>query len=115
LGSIGAGAFCVPWGNPAAYVSPALGTLGTLSPLSQKGPDFFQLDLAVSRTFKVRERISLNLRAEAFNLPNKVNLSAPAPSTSSPNGFAITSDVSGTSGLTTGDYRVIQFATKIVF
>jgi len=109
------GTFCRQWGNPAAFVAPALGTLGTLSPFSLKGPDFFQFDLAVSRTFKVWERMTMQFRAEAFNLPNHVNLSAPAPGTNSANGFAITSDVSGTSGLSNGDYRVIQFATKFVF
>ena len=107
--------YCVQWANPAAYVSPALGSLGTLSAYSLKGPDFFQLDLAVSRTFKLREKLSIQLRAEAFNLPNHVNLSAPAPSVSSATSFAITSDVSGNSGLSAGDYRVVQFATKIVF
>ncbi len=95
--------YCVQWANPAAYVSPALGTLGTLSPYSLKGPGQFQLDLAVSRTFKVLERASIQFRAEAFNLPNHVNLAVPGttgPSVSSATSFAITSDISGTSGLT---------------
>ena len=61
------------------------------------------------------------MRAEAFNLSNHVNFSAPAPSTNSPTSYTITSDVSGTSGLqrstglADGDYRVIQIAMKFVF
>jgi hypothetical protein len=112
---------CVAWGNPAAFVSPAPGQLGTLSNFSLKGPGVFQFDMAVSRTFKVREFSSLQVRAEAFNLPNHVNLAAPAPSTNSPNSYTITKDISGTSGLQSstglsdGDYRVIQLALKLTF
>ena len=107
--------FCVAWANPAAYSVPALGTLGSVSPYSLKGPGVFQFDLAVSRTFAVWEKRTLQFRAEAFNLPNHLNPSAPGPNTNSTNGFAITSDISGTAGLSGGDYRVIQFATKFVF
>ena len=112
---------CVAWGNPAAFSAPSAGTLGTLSNFSLKGPGFFHLDLALSRTFAVAEKKSFQLRAEAFNLPNHVNLAAPAPSINSPTSFNITSDVSGTSGLqgstglADGDYRVIQLALKFVF
>jgi hypothetical protein len=112
---------CVAWGNPAAFASPAPGTLGTLSNNSLKGPGFFQFDMALSRIFPIREKQTLQLRAEAFNLPNHVNLTAPAPSINSPTSYTITTDVSGTSGLqgstglTDGDYRVVQLALKFVF
>jgi len=112
---------CVAWGNPAAFASPAPGALGTLSNDSLKGPGYFQFDMAVSRTFVIREKKTLQVRAEAFNLPNHVNLAAPAPSVNSPTSYTITSDVSGTSGLqgstglADGDYRVIQLALKFAF
>jgi hypothetical protein len=112
---------CVAWGNPSAFSPPAAGTLGTLSNNSLRGPGFFQFDMALSRTFAIQEKRTLQVRAEAFNLPNHVNLSAPAPSTNSPTSYTITSDVSGTSGLqgatglSDGDYRVIQLALKFVF
>src|SRR5579871_402787 len=116
---------CVAWGNPAAFTSPPTGSLGTLSNFSLKGPGVFQLDLALSRTFAVWEKRTLQVRAEAFNLPNHLNPNAPgtadAPSVNSPNSFNITSDISGTSGLQgslglpDGDYRVIQLALKFVF
>jgi hypothetical protein len=112
---------CVAWGNPAAFVSPAAGTLGTLSDNSLKGPGIFQLDMAVSRTFVIRERKTLQIRGEAFNLPNHLNPAAPAPTTNSPTSYTITSDISGTNGLQgstglpDGDYRVIQLAMKFAF
>ena len=47
---------CIAWGNPAAFVNPAVGTLGTLSLNSLKGPGIFQFDMALSRTFVIREK-----------------------------------------------------------
>jgi hypothetical protein len=112
---------CIAWGNPAAFVSPATGALGTLSNYSLNGPGIFQFDMAVSRTFRVLEKNTLQLRAEAFNLPNRVNPAAPSPSVNSPTSYTITRDISGTSGLQgstglpDGDYRVVQLALKFVF
>lgn len=112
---------CVAWGNPAAFVAPAAGSLGTLSNFSLQGPGVFQFDMAVSRTFRILERYGFQVRGEAFNLPNHVNLAPPAPSTNSPNSFTITRDISGTSGLQSstglsdGDYRVVQLAVKVTF
>jgi hypothetical protein len=112
---------CIAWGNPAAFASPATGALGTLSNYSLKGPGVFQLDMALSRTFAIQEKKTLQVRAEAFNLPNHVNPAAPSPSVNSPTSYTITSDISGTSGLqgstglADGDYRVIQLALKFVF
>ena len=34
------------------------------------GPAFWQFDLALSREFRIKERSSLELRGEAFNLSN---------------------------------------------
>ena len=82
--------------------------------------------MALSRTFAIREGKSIQLRAEAFNLPNHLNLFTPgaAPnagqrggtvSLTAPNFGQITNDISGNNGLTPGDYRVIQLALKFVF
>jgi len=112
---------CIAWGNPAAFTSPPTGALGTLSNDSLKGPGVFQFDMALSRLFSIRERKTLQVRAEAFNLPNHVNPAPPSPSVNSPTSYTLTSDISGTSGLqgstglTDGDYRVIQLALKFVF
>jgi hypothetical protein len=61
----------------------------------------------------------LQVRAEAFNLPNIVNFSTPVATLNAPNFGQITSDVSGsqTGGLvaSTGDPRIIQFALKYLF
>src|SRR5204862_146941 len=43
------------WLNPAAFTAPPPGTYGTLARNSLKGPGMFQLDMALSRTFTIRE------------------------------------------------------------
>jgi hypothetical protein len=84
--------------NPAAWVSPAAGTYGT-SPAyyndyrSQRHPTE---NFNVGRTFKIRESMSLSLRAEFVNIFNRTVL--PAPSSATPL-TAPTCFVSGTSGL----------------
>jgi hypothetical protein len=116
------------WINRAAFNAAAPGTYGNVGYNTFKGPHTVQLNMAVSRTFAIREKASIQVRAEAFNLPNLVNLATPggtnatgpggigrAVSLTAPNFSQITNDVSGNSGLNSGDYRIIQFAMKLVF
>jgi len=79
-----------------------------------------QLNLALSRTFKLwGEGRSLQIRAEAFNLPNHLNPSlnpiAPTVNFGSSTFGQILNDVSGNNGLDAGDPRIIQLAMKFVF
>jgi hypothetical protein len=62
--------------------------------------------MGLTRAFPVRENQSLEFRAEAFNLPNLVNLGPPQ--------LTLTS---GTFGqiLSATDPRIIQLALKYVF
>ena len=77
--------------------------------------------MALTRTFQIREKQTLQVRADAFNLPNTLNPSVPGSgnpivtATNSATYNQIQSDISGTSGLSAGDYRVIQLALKFVF
>ena len=111
-----------------AFAPAALGQYGNLGYNNLKGPGLFQLNVAVSRNFVIHERQTLQVRAEAFNLPNHLN--ACVPSISSPlsgvnfgnlvplnsaNFGQITCDISANGGLTLGDYRVVQLAMKFVF
>jgi hypothetical protein len=114
------------WINASAFSPAAPGTYGNLGFNSLKGPGVFQLNLALSRNFVIKERQTIQLRAEAFNLPNHVNLTIPGYTSTTvtrggllgltaPNFGQITSDISGNNGLTSGDYRVIQLALKWLF
>jgi hypothetical protein len=106
------------WLNVSAFAPAALGTYGNLGYNSLKGPGVFQLDLALSRNFVFLEKRYIQLRAEAFNLPNRLNATfGPGGSISlnSSNFGQLTQDISGNNGLLPGDYRVVQMAMKFVF
>ncbi|PWU06790.1 MAG: hypothetical protein C5B51_11595 [Terriglobia bacterium] len=114
------------WLNKSAFVAAPLGSYGNLGIDNLKGPGVFQLNLAVSRNFAVREHQTLQVRAEAFNLPNHLNPFTPGAGPigggfggtamlNAPNFGQITNDISGTGGLSAGDYRVIQLAMKFIF
>jgi len=56
--------------NAAAYAAPAAGAWGDARRNSIAGPDEFSLDTAMARTFRVRSKWNLDVRAEASNLLN---------------------------------------------
>ena len=105
------------WLNPKAFANPPLGTMGNLPRNSVQAPGMVQLDLSISRTFRIAEGKSIQLRGESFNLPNHLNPAVTAPVLALNQGTfgKIQSDISGTSGLSSGDPRIIQFALKYVF
>jgi hypothetical protein len=83
-----------------------------------------QINMAVSRTFVLREKMTVQFRAEAFNILNHPNFSVPGATsvqvtgvqgTNAANFGQITSDISGNSGLAGGDPRILQAAMKFVF
>jgi hypothetical protein len=92
--------------NPAAFVQPAIGTLGNMGPLNISGPKFWQLDMALSRVFALRETAKLEARFEAFNVTNSLRPMNPTLSLSSATFGQI---------LAANDPRILQFALKYVF
>src|SRR5207302_3036053 len=63
--------------NPSAFAQPDLGTLGNMRPFNVAGPSSWAFDMALTRSFKVREAQKLEFRAEAFNLLNGVRRGDP--------------------------------------
>jgi len=93
--------------NPAAFAQPALGTLGNMGTYDVFGPGMFEVDAGLSRVFPIVERTRLEIRAEAFNLPNFFLRGNPGTSLNSTSTFGqITSALNP---------RVVQFAAKFVF
>src|SRR6185295_1734821 len=101
--------------NRDAFAIPTRGTLGNLGMNTLRGPGQFQLDMAVSRTFPISEGKTLQLRGEAFNLPNHLNPGNPVSGLNQGAFGRIQSDISGTSGLSPGNQRIMQFALKVGF
>ena len=94
------------WVNLSSFTSPTTGTLGNLGYDNLVGPGYFDVDLALSRRFTVRERQNVEIRAEAFNIANRVNFLNPTATLTSSNFGKIQTDVSP---------RILQFAVKYVF
>jgi hypothetical protein len=93
--------------NRAAFALPAPGTLGNMGRNSIQGPGYWNLDMAVSRIFQVREKQRLEVRAEAFNVTNSFRPANPSTSLNSPNFGLINSSQ--------GEPRIMQWALKYVF
>ena len=110
---------CLQWNTASAFSSPVAGTYGNLGAVNLSGPGAFQFDMAVSRMFPIKEKRTLQVRGEVFNLPNHLNPSTPVATLNSGNFGQIISDVNGvqTGGLLAGggDPRIIQLALKVVF
>jgi hypothetical protein len=95
------------WFNRLAFAQPADGQFGNMRVNNLVGPGSIRIDMGLTRTFQLRERQTFEFRAEAFNLPNHVNLNNPASTAlSNPNFGVIT---------TVQDPRILQFALKYAF
>ena len=103
------------WFNPKAFAVPPFGTMGDVPRNSVQAPGMVQLDLSLSRTFRIAEGKSIQVRGETFNLPNHLNPGLPVGAVNQGAFGKIQSDLSGTSGLSNGDPRIIQFALKYMF
>jgi outer membrane receptor protein involved in Fe transport len=67
-----------PTGTPAGGFScPALDQIGSTGRNSNFGPAFFNTDLAVQKSFPIKESISAMFRMDAFNVFNHINAANP--------------------------------------
>ncbi|MBC8165853.1 MAG: TonB-dependent receptor, partial [Bryobacteraceae bacterium] len=93
---------------------------GTLGRNSLRGFGVSQLDLSLRRQFRLSERLSLQARADAFNLLNHANFDNPVAILTDPNfGRSTQLLASGLGGLSSlyqvGGPRSLQVALKLVF
>lgn len=113
------------WYNPACFAPSAYGTIGNMGRNALYGPGFVNTDFGVMKNTKLTERLSLQFRAELYNIFNHPNFSFPNPTafnagspqtkyqgTLSPTAGQITSLV-GTA--VTGAARQTQFSLKLLF
>jgi len=93
--------------NPAAFALQPVGTFGNAGHYMLRQPSYFDVDSSISRKFKATERITVDLRVEAFNATNHPNFNAPS----------ISNPTSSTFGQikTAQDPRIMQGAFKVIF
>jgi len=104
------------WFNPDAFVNPPnfeLGNVGRTVP-DARTPGVFNIDLSLLKQVTLRGRMKLQLRAEAFNVTNHVNLGLPN-TTFQPGGDG--RNVNSNFGRITSarDARILQFGARLVF
>ncbi len=102
----------------AAFAPQPLGTVGSLGWNSIVGPRFWGLDMALSRNFQTREKQSLQIRVDAFNVTNSFVPSV--PSTANPISNAVPAFVNVSNNmfgqiLAAQPTRKLQFALKYAF
>jgi len=93
--------------NRAAFAQPAAGTLGNLPRNAAVGPNFWNVDLAVSKLIAVTGTQRLELRLESFNLLNHFNWGDPVVNFNAGTFGRITTQA--------GTPRIIQFGIKYDF
>jgi hypothetical protein len=89
--------------NPAAFATPLAGTFGNLPRNYLRGPGFSQVDLMFSKDFRFKSNQGIQIRAELFNITNKLNYENPAATL--PNGapgVPLTDAAAGTFGYVLG-------------
>ena len=109
------------WVNPAAFCEPSPDCLpndpnGDLSRNKFYGPGFADVDVSVFKTIPIKEHIQLQLRAEMFNVFNRINLATGGGSVGS-NGFVTDTigDFFGGPGIGPGEPFNMQLAGKVIF
>ena len=111
-------------------IPPGFGSYGTAGSNIFRGVPFYNLDLSITKQFKIKEKLTAQFRAEAFNVLNRVNFSNVV---GGPGGDGTFTDPSGLQGssfgfrnqtpdvtssnavLGSGGPRAIQLGLKIIF
>jgi hypothetical protein len=122
----------VQWWNPAAFAVPAAGTIGNLSRNKFYGPGYADVDFSVFKNLPITERVKIQLRAEMYNLTNRINLSqgttavgsscgtkTPGAPCNTSAGFGKVTDTAGdffgAPGIGPGEAFNMQLVAKIIF
>jgi hypothetical protein len=92
--------------DTSKFTANAVGTFGNSGRNMLRGPRYFNADLGVVKNTRVTEQISVQFRAEFFNVFNNVNFRQPTTNAASAQFGRITA---------ANDPRILQFALKIVF
>jgi hypothetical protein len=106
--------------NGNAFSQPGDGTFGNLGRNEIYGPKFWNVDFAVTKNTRITENVTLQLRAELFNIFNHPNFALPnffiVPGSPAQGLITQTPDQAQTNpGLGGGGPRVVQLGAKINF
>jgi hypothetical protein len=105
------------WFNPAAFLAPANtaangGFYGNVGRDTLIGPGLATWDFSLLKDTRIRERMSLQFRAEIFNLLNRANFNQPNAVVFTPSGGSPTAGVITSTSTTS---RQVQFGLKLLW
>ena len=97
--------------DTSAFARPTGVRFGTVGRNTMRGPGAFNMDLSLYRTFRVKERLDVQFRAESFNLTNTPKFGAPDSSVNSSDFGKILYTYSGAMGSS----RELRFGLRLSF
>jgi len=102
------------WFNPAAFLAPPNGSgfYGNLGRDTLIGPGLATWDLSFLKDTPIHERLTLQFRAEIFNLLNRANFNTPNSIVFTPAGVSPTAGVVTSTSTTS---RQVQFGLKLLW
>jgi len=105
------------WFNPAAFVMQPLGENGNLGRDTLLGPASWQTDLALNKNTRVSEAVTVQFRAEFFNIFNHPDFGLPNANVFllQTSGAVLPNPTAGQITGTTNQPRQIQFGLKFLF
>jgi len=101
------------WFNPCAFDTPPTGELGDSARAPLYGPRFVNTDFSAIKNFHLTESVSMQFRAEFFNLFNHAQFYMTGGSSGMQDLNALTSF--GVVNQTVNNPRVVQFALRLMF
>ena len=104
--------FAIPVGNATAG-TPTAASYGTLRRNQLRGPGFFTVDSSLVKNTQLHEGVTVQLRAEMFNIFNRINAGNPTTGPTSAAFGQITA--ARNSGFGSGAPFNVQFAGKLIF
>jgi len=106
-----------PIGDPnSAFGRPAVGTFGNMAKNSLWGPGYWRTDASLFKRFRVVKDHQIEVRVEAVNIFNHVNLGNPDSEIGVPgNNNANAGRINSTANGNTDPQRNLQFALKYIF
>jgi hypothetical protein len=101
------------WFDTTAFARPTGVRFGNVGRNTMRGPGVVNMDLSLFRTFKLREWMNLQFRAESFNLSNTPHFANPNGNANSSNFGRITATQSA--GDAVGRSRELRFGLRLGF
>ncbi|HEX3436763.1 MAG TPA: TonB-dependent receptor [Pseudacidobacterium sp.] len=103
------------WLNPDAFTDPVAGTFGTLRRNQFFAPGYSDVDLSVFKNTAIKERVTVQFRAEMFNLLNRANYAPPDVKANAFSLYDTIGDYNGAPGIGAGEPFNTQLALKVIF